>query len=264
MSSNTRIAPIVIAASATLKAQKWDVPQYTSTKSTTWPTTARSMRLPNAPPRISDSPNRASRSWNPSCVAVGGDRDEGDRGNADHDERLVWKVRRVQQAECRAGVLHVRKVQEAGDEVDGVVQRQHVPDDCLGQLIHANDREDRDDLDRPRVRARRGDRGGLLRRRHGVLGNVVHAPVIRQPGQQGPRWPPRIDRTALRSQGPSTGFNGAPAAGAFVSFGARTVTLEAVASGPLFELDLRHDEQHRQVVAATERAARPSRLTPAG
>ena len=93
------------------------------------------MRLPNAPPRISDSPNRASRSWNAELRAYAAMATSASAAIADHDRRLVGKVGRVQQAERGARVLHVREVEQARDDVDRVVERQHLPDDQLRELI---------------------------------------------------------------------------------------------------------------------------------
>ena len=52
--------------------------------------------------------------------------------------RLVRKVRRVQQPERRAGVLHVRDVQESGDDRHVIVEVERPPDDFLRQLIEAD------------------------------------------------------------------------------------------------------------------------------
>ena len=49
----------------------------------------------------------------PELRRVGGNRDERDGGDADHHQRLVGKVGGVQQAERRAGVVHVGEVEEA-------------------------------------------------------------------------------------------------------------------------------------------------------
>ena len=61
-SRSSTAAPTVMAESATLKAGKYASPQCTWMKSTTRPSTRRSIMLPSAPPTISDSP-QASRPW---------------------------------------------------------------------------------------------------------------------------------------------------------------------------------------------------------
>ena len=77
---------------------------------------------------------------------------ERDRRDRDHHQRLVREVRRVQQSERRAGILHVRDVEEVRDERLLGVQRKRAADDELGQLIDDHDRSDGRDLDRPHER----------------------------------------------------------------------------------------------------------------
>ena len=59
------------------------------------------------------------------------DRDQRERGNPDHHRRLVREVRRVEQAERRAGVLHVREVEHVRDDRHVLRQRQHRADEHL-------------------------------------------------------------------------------------------------------------------------------------
>ena len=151
MSSRTSTAPVVIAASATLNAQKCEAPQYTSTKSTTCPATARSIRLPNAPAQNERESESRQPLVEPQLRAVGGDRDEGDRRDADHHRRLVRKLGGVEDPEGRPGVLHVRQIQKPGNDVDAVVQRHRLPDDQLRHLVEEKDRGNRDELHRPGV-----------------------------------------------------------------------------------------------------------------
>ena len=56
-------------------------------------------------------------------------------GDADHQHRLEREVGGVQEPERGAGVLHVRDVEEPGDDRHVIVEVERAPDDCLRQLI---------------------------------------------------------------------------------------------------------------------------------
>ena len=60
MSITSRTTPTVIPTSATLKVGQWWLRQYRSRKSTTYPSRARSIRFPIAPPRMSPRPTGAA------------------------------------------------------------------------------------------------------------------------------------------------------------------------------------------------------------
>ena len=66
------------------------------------------------------------------------DGDQGDPRDADHQHRLERKIGRVQETERGAGVLHVRDVQESGDDRHVIVEVERPPDDFLRQLIEAD------------------------------------------------------------------------------------------------------------------------------
>ena len=144
--------------------------------------------------------------------------------------------------------------------VQRVVQRQQLPDDLLRQLIDGEHGEDGDDLDRPRIAAR-----------------IASAPVpAAQPAAAMPpdRWrscgsfmPPATPRprrcsgrTARRYRGSTTPRRRSASSAAHFSPSARPTSIASVSSlPPRLQRDLRHDEQHRQVVAIAARAARRSR-----
>ena len=103
---------------------------------------------------------------------VGRNGDEGHTGNPDHDRGLVGEVGRVQQAKGGAGILHVRQIQKAGDELRRfAVERQGPAHDLLRQLIDDDDGGDDDELDRLRVGARLGRLRGRRRSTEGVRGS---------------------------------------------------------------------------------------------
>ena len=112
MSSRTRMAPIVIAASATLKAQKCvaapvDVDEVDDVSG--------DRAVDQIAERAAEDQRQSEPRdplVEPELRRVGGNRDQRHGRDADHHQRLVRKVGGVQQAERRAGVLDVGEVQE--------------------------------------------------------------------------------------------------------------------------------------------------------
>ena len=113
MSRRTRIAPTVIAASATLNAQKCDVAPVHVDEVHDVADDRAIDEVAEGAAEDQRQPESRQPLVEPELRAVGGDRHQRDRGDADHDRRLVGKVRGIQQAEGRAGVLHVREVEQA-------------------------------------------------------------------------------------------------------------------------------------------------------
>ena len=114
MSRRTRTAPTVMAASATLKAQKCTPPVDVDEVHDV----AGDRAIDQVAERAAED-QRQAETRQPLVGAelprVERNRDQRDRGDPDHDRRLERKVRRVQQAERRAGVLHVGDVEETRD-----------------------------------------------------------------------------------------------------------------------------------------------------
>ncbi len=107
--------------------------------------------------------------------AVGGNRQEGERSDYEHDHRLVREIDRVQQPEGHSGVLDVREIRQAGDERTALAERQRVAHQRLGDLVE--DDHERDDADLERAREGKLLRGrGRRRRRLGDCAFVrLHA-----------------------------------------------------------------------------------------
>ena len=80
-------------------------------------------------------PRRASRSLERHGGSVPRDAAEGDRGHERQHHRLERKLGRVQHPERRAGVVDARQVEEAGNDLAALVQRQRRTDHRLGDLI---------------------------------------------------------------------------------------------------------------------------------
>ena len=188
------MAPTVIAASATLNAQKCDVAPVDVDEVDD---VAGDRAVDQVAERAAED-ERQPEPRQPLVEAelrrVGGDRDERDGGDADHHERLVREVDGVQQPERRAGVVHVRQVEESGDHAAALAERQRLADDRLRQLIEGDDRGHRPELERVRVRPRRRRAGGAA---PAARGNGD--PARRLSGScRRPRARRRTGRTALR------------------------------------------------------------------
>ena len=112
MSRRTRTAPTVIAASATLNAQKCDVAPVHVHEVDDVADDRAVDEVAEGAAEDQRQPEPRQPLVEPELRAVGGDRDQRDRRDADHDRRLVGKVRGVEQAERRAGVLDVRADRE--------------------------------------------------------------------------------------------------------------------------------------------------------
>ena len=71
----------------------------------------------------------------PKLRRVGSDGNQRDGRDCNHHDRFVREICRVQQPECGAGVVHVRQIQEFGDDAAAFAKREHYPDDRFRHLI---------------------------------------------------------------------------------------------------------------------------------
>ena len=87
---------------------------------------------------MSARPTRASR-CSAGSVAAYTAAPERDRGDEREDDRLERKIRRVHQPERRAVIVHPREVEEAGNDLDALVQLEARSHERLCRLIERHD-----------------------------------------------------------------------------------------------------------------------------
>ena len=197
MSSSIAATPTVMAESATLNAQKCQPPSTTSTKSTTEPS---AQAVDQVADRAAEDQRQADARQRARATTAAPRRARcrraQRRGHERDDGRLVREVHRVQDAERRAGVPHVRQVQQARDDRDAVVQRDLGAHERLGHLVERRRCPRRE---RPRAGRRRG--GGPPERCAGGRRRVIAPPPAR-PRSAGtrPRGPRRVDTAGTYRQ----------------------------------------------------------------
>ena len=151
MSSRTRIAPIVIAESATLKAQKWVVAPVDVDEVDHEPEHGTVDQIAERAGENEGETEPRHALVESKLGRVHGNGDQRHRRDADHHDRLVGKLDRVQQPECRAGVVHVGQVEEVRDQAAALSERQQLAHDRLGHLVERDDHGHRAELQRVSV-----------------------------------------------------------------------------------------------------------------
>ncbi len=136
ISRNT--APTDMPESATLKAGQWWVETYTSMKSTTSPNLSRSMRLPIAPAKISESESKSGFCRYLVLLEVKQDHRDGADRHGDKKDRPEISRHLGQETEGRAGVADMHEVKETADYGNRVVEAQICDDQLLCQLVERN------------------------------------------------------------------------------------------------------------------------------
>ena len=100
---------------------------------------ARSMRLPNAPPRISASPNRAIRSWKPSCVAYAAMATSAMAAMPIITTGLYGKSAAFSRPNAAPVLCTCVKSSSSRNDAAALSKRQQHPHDRLGDLIERDD-----------------------------------------------------------------------------------------------------------------------------
>ena len=136
MSSSTSTAPMVMAASATLNAQKCDVAPVDVDEVDD---VAGHRAIDQVAERAAED-QRQAEARQPLVEARAASRRRRSRPARSPAMPIIstalnGKVRGVEQPERRAGVLDVRDVEEARDDRDVIVEIERPADDRLGELI---------------------------------------------------------------------------------------------------------------------------------
>ena len=87
----------------------------------------------------------------PKLGRVDRNRDERHGRDANHHQRLVRKVDRVQQPERRAGIVHVGQIEDVRDQAAALAKWQQLAHDRFCHLVERDDDGHRPELQRVRV-----------------------------------------------------------------------------------------------------------------